>query len=82
MKPTGRKNPLGEEIFEIEESDINFWENEWEDLSLDQKADFCSFIKMPYLATSGEFNNEHVVKSQYRYWRFNNKNNPQLNVYG
>lgn len=83
MKHTGKINPItGEEILQIEESDITFWDKEWSDLTLNQKADFCSFIKMPYLANSDEFNNEYVIKSQYRYWRFTNKFNPQLNVYG
>lgn len=78
MIHTGKINPIsGEEILQFEESDITFWEKDWEELTLDQKADFCSLIKTPFLATSGEFNNEDIIKRH----RFTNKNNPQFNVY-
>ena len=49
MRPTGLKNQFtGEEIMEIERSDLDF-SKEWDQLSLDEKANFCSFIKMPIL---------------------------------
>lgn len=78
MIHTGKFNPItGEEILQIEESDITFWEKEWEDLTIEQKADFCSLIKAPFLATS----NEEIIKRRYRYYRFTNKKNPQLDIY-
>lgn len=49
MRPTGIINQVtGEEILEIERSDLDFTK-EWDQLSLDEKADFCSFIKIPFL---------------------------------
>lgn len=59
MKPTGLNNPFtGEPMMQIEESDIDFSIN-WSDLSLEQKADFCSFTKVPFLNKD----NQHVVES-------------------
>ena len=83
MIPTGKFNPItGEEFLRAEELDIKFWEKEWEDLTLEEKATFCSFIRAPYLASKGEHANEPIIKSRYQYWRFTNKANPQLNTYG
>ena len=39
----------GEPIMKIEESDIKFWEKEWYELSINEKADFCSLMEMPFL---------------------------------
>lgn len=78
MIHTGKINYVtGEEILQIEESDITFWEKKWEELTIDQKADFCSLIKVPFLATS----NEEILKRRYNYHRFTNKINPQLDIY-
>lgn len=53
MKATGKFNLLGEEIFEAELSDFDF-NIDWKDLSLSQKADFCSYINAPFLNESIE----------------------------
>jgi hypothetical protein len=68
MIKTGKFNPLGEEIIQIEESDINFWDKNWDDLELGQKADFCSFIKAPFLGKQ----NEKSVKQRYVYYQAKN----------
>jgi hypothetical protein len=73
MIKTGKINPLtGDEILRVEESDINFWDTNWDDLSLDQKATFCSLIKAPFLSTKGEFKNDHIIKDQYEYYQAKN----------
>lgn len=83
MKPTGKFNPItGEEFLKTEEQDIDFWEMEWEELSDEQKVMFLSFIEAPYLSSKGEFKNDEIIKRHYNYWRFTNKYNPQLNIYG
>lgn len=69
MKPTGRLNPLTkEEILQIEESDINFWDTKWEDLNINQKAEFCSLMKADFLNKD----NEHRLKSMYEYFQMKN----------
>lgn len=65
MKPTGRFNPFGDEIMEIEEHDILFWDKAWEELTDHEKADYLSFKGIPFLATKGEFANEEIVKALY-----------------
>lgn len=61
-----KHNPItGEEIIPVKEEDIKFWDKTWEELTLDEKAMFCSFAKISYLATKGEFNNEKQVKDAY-----------------
>ena len=70
MKSTGRYNPItGDEIFRAEEHDITVWDKAWEDLTIDEKAMFCSFIEAPYLASKGEFNNESKIKARYDYFK-------------
>ncbi len=54
MKPTGKKFPdwhpnAGDEIMQIEKADITFWDKEWKDLTIDQKGDFLSYKKIPFL---------------------------------
>jgi predicted component of type VI protein secretion system len=49
MIKTGKFNPLGDEILQIEESDINFWNTKWDDLELEQKADFVLSLKHLFL---------------------------------
>lgn len=69
MIKTGKLNPItGEEILQCEESDINFWDTNWDDLELGQKADFCSFIKAPFLGKQ----NEEYVKNWYEYYQQKN----------
>jgi hypothetical protein len=69
MKPTGRINPLTkEEILQIEESDINFWDTKWEDLNINQKAEFCSLMKVDFLNKD----NEHRLKRMYEYFQMKN----------
>jgi len=69
MKPTGRLNPLTkEEILQIEESDINFWDTKWEDLNINQKAEFCSLMKIDFLCKDTEYR----VKSMYEYFQMKN----------
>lgn len=73
MKATGKFNPItGDEIHSVEESDINFWDTDWDNLSLDQKAQFCSFVGVGYLATQGEFKNDDKVKDVYEYYQQKN----------
>jgi hypothetical protein len=73
MKPTGRFNPITkEEILQVEEHDIDFWHIDWDDLSLEQKATICSFLEIGFLATRGEFKNDHLVKSRYEYYQLKN----------
>lgn len=52
MKIVGKRNhPILGEIDNviIEESDFNFYQN-WDELSIDKKADFCSFLKHPTIS--------------------------------
>jgi len=53
MKPSGTFNPLGDEIMIVEESDMNFSKN-WEDLSIDEKANFCSYMKIGFMNSEVE----------------------------
>ena len=65
MKPTGKINIItGEEILRAEEHDIDFWETNWDDLSLKQKAMFCSFVGADYL---GKQNND-ALRDRYEYY--------------
>ena len=69
MKPTGKTNPItGDEILQAEEHDINFWETKWQDLTIEQKATFCSFIGAQFLGKQ----NEAHVKARYGYFRLKN----------
>lgn len=69
MKPTGRINPItGDEILRAEETDIDFWKTKWEDLTLEQKAVFCSFIGALFLGKQ----NETHVKARYGTYRLKN----------
>lgn len=71
MRLTGRIHPLtGEEIYQVEEDDINFWHKEWNELSLSQKADFLSFLSILFLNES----NESEVITQYNKYRKKNSN--------
>jgi hypothetical protein len=68
MKQTTLKNPFsGEFLMEIEESDMDFSLN-WDDLSLEQKADFCFFIKAPFLKEGIE----PLLKIQWEYFQSKN----------
>ena len=70
MKSTGKFNPItNEEILQVEEKDIAFWDKTWEELTLDEKAMICSLGKIPFLATKGEFNNEKQVKDLYNVYK-------------
>jgi hypothetical protein len=74
MKPTGKTNPItGDEIFRAEESDIDFWETKWSDLTLEQKTMFLSVIGALFLGKQ----NEAHVKARYGTYRLKNisKNN-------
>jgi len=65
MKPTGLNNPLtGEPMMQVEESDLDFSLN-WDDLSLEKKADFCSFIQAPFLNKQ----NEDIIKDRWEYYQ-------------
>jgi hypothetical protein len=67
MKPTGKINPItNEEILQVEEKDITFWDKSWEELTLDEKAMICSLGEIPFL---GEFNNEKRVKDLYNVYK-------------
>jgi hypothetical protein len=69
MKSTGKINPItGDEILKAEESDIDFWGTKWKDLSLEQKAIFCSFIGAEFLGKQ----NEAHVKARYGYFKLKN----------
>lgn len=69
MKPTGKINPLtGNEILRAEESDIDFWDTKWDDLLIDEKAMFCSFIRADYL---GKQNND-ALRDRYEYYALKN----------
>lgn len=49
MKPTGLFNTItGEPIMQAEESDLAL-SKDWDELSLEEKADFLSFLKYPFL---------------------------------
>lgn len=61
MKIIGKKqHPILGEIDDIiiEESDFDF-SMDWEELSYDKKADFLSFMKIPFLGKC----NEHTVEA-------------------
>lgn len=69
MKKTGKINPItGVEMYQAEESDVTFWETEWEDLTLEQKAMFCSVIGAQFLGKQ----NEAHVKARYNYFKLKN----------
>jgi pterin-4a-carbinolamine dehydratase len=72
MISTGKKNPLGDEIMQVEESDINFWDKNWDNLTFEQKITFCSFMQAPFFATEGEFKNDHIIKDRYEYFQLKN----------
>lgn len=64
MKPTGKINPItGDEIMQFEEYDID-WNINWEDMTIEQKAGFCSFMEIRFLSLEGE-GNEPMVKALY-----------------
>lgn len=66
MKPTGKINPItGEQMFRAEPQDIVFWDEAWEDLTLEQKAIFCSYIEAPFLGPQ----NEDVVKHKFEIFK-------------
>jgi hypothetical protein len=69
MIKTGKINQItGDEILQIEESDIDFWDTNWEELTLEQKADICSLIKAPFLGKQ----NEDAIKGWYEYYKLKN----------
>jgi hypothetical protein len=69
MISTGKINPItGEEILRAEESDIDFWQTKWEDLTIEQKTMFLSVIGALFL---GEQNEAHV-KARYGYFSLKN----------
>lgn len=69
MKSTGKFNPItGKEIFKAEEHDIDFWELDWEDLDIEQKTTFLSFIGAPFLGKQ----NEEYVKGRYEFHSLKN----------
>lgn len=73
MKPTGKFNPITkDEILQVEEHDITFWNKSWSELELTEKADFCSFIRAPFLGKQ----NEEFVKHWYKYYQA--KNNDEV----
>jgi hypothetical protein len=83
MIPTGKFNPItGEEILKVESKDITFWEKEWDDLTLDEQAMFCSYIGAKFYSKNEEYGNYDIIKRLYNYNRFTNPTNPQLHVYG
>lgn len=57
MKPTGKFNKLtGNEIMEIEHSDIDFWEIPWNELTLEQRCMYLSYRNIKFLNdTNREF---------------------------
>lgn len=62
MKPTGLINPItGNEILQCEESDIHFWNKEWNELSYIEKCDFLSLKSIPFLNKQVE----HIVIDMY-----------------
>jgi hypothetical protein len=64
MRATGRINPItNEEIMEVEERDLTFLDTNWDDLTIEQKAIFCSLIKAPFLSKE----NNHIIKAKYEY---------------
>jgi hypothetical protein len=53
MKYNGRLHPITKEpIMQLEEHDIDFWHLDWDDLSMDQKADYCSYKNIGFLSTA------------------------------
>ena len=73
MIKTGHYNSItGEEITKIEESDITFWDIDWDDLTRDQQAMFCSFCGFTYLALVGQWANGHIIKDRYEYFQLKN----------
>lgn len=73
MIPTGKLNPItGDEILKVEESDITFWSTDWDDLTRDQQAMFCSFCGFTYLALVGQWANGHIIKDRYEYFQLKN----------
>ena len=53
MKPTGKFNPLGDEIMQAELTDVA-WDKNWEDLTLSEKATFCSFAHIGFLSKEND----------------------------
>jgi hypothetical protein len=70
MIKTGKINHFtGEEILRAEESDIKFFDTDWNDLTIEQKATFCSFIQVGFLGKS----NEEEVMCLYEYYQLKNR---------
>jgi hypothetical protein len=75
MKPTGKLHPIfGHEIMEIEEHDIKWQNKEWEELTLNEKGDFLSFIKAPFLNKDIE----PMFIKKYKYYRDKNLKTPEM----
>ena len=70
MKPTGRFNLAGDEIMQIEEHDID-WSINWEDMTINQKANFCSLRKIGFLGKD----NEEYVQTLYLFQQARNNEN-------
>jgi hypothetical protein len=48
MKDTGKKFPdwhpnAGKPVMQVEEHDIKFWDKDWKDLTVEEKADYLSY---------------------------------------
>lgn len=55
MIKTEKINQITKEpIMKMEESDIKFWHKKWDDLTIDEKADFLSVIGEGYLNESNQ----------------------------
>ena len=75
MKPTGKFHPIfRHEIMELEEHDIKWQNKEWDELTLEEKANFCSFAKIPML---NEDTKEYTIK-KYIYYRDKNLKSPEM----
>lgn len=67
MISTGRFNKFTEqEILQAEETDVN-WTKAWEDLTLEEKANFCSYARIPLLNKDIE----DIVATLYRKLKLN-----------
>lgn len=68
MIATGKFNTItGQEIIQIEEHDFD-WNKNWNELTLDEKANFCSFIKQSFLTKSIE----HKIIEKYNFYQSKN----------
>ena len=64
MIRTGKLNKItGEEILQAEEKDNDFSKN-WEELTIEQKATFCSFMRIGFLNKDVE----PKIKAQWEYY--------------